>query len=450
MSPSRLVRFGNVFACTILLCTLALAADQKSPTKLSDLPLEDQRDISAALARELPGVQNFTLTASDGENGNNFGTSVAIDGNTVVVGAPFSSSGIGEAYVFLKSGSGWKNMTQTAKLTASDGVSGDSFGGAVSVSDNTIVVGAYGAMIDGNLAQGAAYVFVRPSKGWKDMTETAKLTASDGTFASIFGSSVSISGNTIAVGAPASNANNPNPGNAYVFIEPTGGWVNMTETAELTASDGTDYNDFGSSLAISGSTVVAGAYEDSCSCNSGPGAAYVFVEPVGGWVNMTETAKLTASDGRTPDLFGWSVSIEDNTAIVGAPDNQVQGAAYVFVEPANGWSSMTETAKLTAAKTQDFGFSVAQVSKAIVVGAPTTAHKGIAFVFLEPPSGWKSTSQSNLALAVPFTYNFDYFGSSVAASGMTAIVGAYAAPSSPPCNPKCKAGPGEAFVFVEQ
>ena len=140
MSSSCVVRIARISVCVVLLCTLALASDKKSPTKLSDLPLQDQRDISAALARELPGVQNFTLTASDSENGNNFGYSVAIDGNTVVVGTIDSS--VGEAYVFVKPAGGWKNMTQTAKLTASDGVEGNEFGDWVAIDGNTIAVGA--------------------------------------------------------------------------------------------------------------------------------------------------------------------------------------------------------------------------------------------------------------------------------------------------------------------
>jgi len=97
VSKLRMAHLGITLVCTVFFSTLALALDQKSPTKLSDLPLEDQRDISAVLARELPGVQNFMLTASDSENGNNFGYSVAIDGNTVVVGTIDSS--VGEAYV---------------------------------------------------------------------------------------------------------------------------------------------------------------------------------------------------------------------------------------------------------------------------------------------------------------------------------------------------------------
>lgn len=96
--------------------------------------------------------------------------------------------------------------------------------------------------------------------------------------------------------------------------------------------------------------------------------------------------------------------------------------------------------------------SVALVEQAVVVGAPFSnrSHPGAAYVFLKPNGGWKNATKPSLVLAIPFTYGFDNFGASVAVSGKTAIVGAYTAPTSPPCNPSCKAGPGEAFVFVEQ
>ncbi len=366
-----------------------------------------------------------------------------IDGNTVVVGAAFTSGG-GEAYVFVKPGGSWKNMTQTAELTASDEAPGIAFGTAVGISGNTVVVGAIGAVVNGNLAQGEAYVFVKPAKGWKNMTETAKLAASDGEMAFNFGTGVGIDGTTVVVGSPRASAQNPGPGSTYVFVQPTGGWVDMTQTAELTASDGIDYDDFGQSVAISGATVIVGAPELE--------SAYIFVEPVGGWANMTETAELTASDGQSDDGFGWSVSVNGDTAVAGSPNNQVHGAVYVFVEPANGWSNMTETAKLTTPGANQFGFAVSIIERAIVVGAPFSnpVHQGAAYVFLRPNGGWKTMSKPSLALSIPFTEGFDNFGASVAVSGSTAVLGAYTAPTSPPCNPRCKAGPGEAFIFTEQ
>ncbi|HTA26134.1 MAG TPA: hypothetical protein VK763_21560 [Terriglobales bacterium] len=443
MSKLRMAHLGITLVCTVFFSTLALAGDKKSPIKLSDLPLEDQRDISAVLARELPGVQNFMLTASDSENDNNFGYSVAIDGNTVVVGTIDSS--VGEAYVFVKPAGGWKNMTQTAKLTASDGAEGNEFGDWVAIDGNTIAVGARTAAVNGNQAQGEAYVFVKPSKGWKNMTETARLLASDGGAFFDFGTGISVSGNTVVVGAPGPG-NNGRPGSAYVFVQPLSGWVNMTQTTELTSSDGMNGDEFGYTVSVSGDTVLVGAGGHDLSV----GSAYVFVEPPNGWENTTETAELSASD-HAIGSFGSSVAMNGDTAIIGAP-SEGNGAAYLFVEPVNGWSNMTETAKLLAPGGVFFGTSVALSLEAAVVGAPFTnpVHQGSAYVFVKPNGGWQSTSKPNLTLAIQFTNGFDNFGESVAISGKTAIIGANDAPTSQPCKPRCVPGSGEAFVFVEQ
>jgi len=184
--------------------------------------------------------------------------------------------------------------------------------------------------------------------------QLAKLTASDGTTASWFGYSIAISGTTIVIGAPqATVGSNTYQGAAYVFVEPKTGWANAQQTAKLTASDGAPFNYFGGSVSIDGSTIVVGAFDAYINSVPGVGAAYVYVEPSGGWANMTETGKLTASDGVMDDFFGFSVSVSGSTVVVGEPHAAVGaaydvGAAYVFVEPTGGWASMTQTAKLTS------------------------------------------------------------------------------------------------------
>jgi len=279
-------------------------------------------------------TQTAKLTASDGRAQDGFGASVSISGNTVAVGAynatVVNNSGQGAAYVFTEPGSGWVDMTETAKLTASDGAAGDFFGLSISISGNTVVVGA----TQENTRSGAAYVFTEPVSGWMSMTQTAKL--SDGATGDYFGGSVSVSGNTVVVGSWGTNGRR---GAAYVFTEPASGWKGMTQTAELTASDGKAGDDFGESVSISGNTVVVGATQENDTGGAGPGAAYVFTEPASGWATMTQTAKLTASDGMPRDYFGLTVSISGNTVVVGRLDT-----AYVFaptpltVTPAD-WTS---------------------------------------------------------------------------------------------------------------
>ena len=163
--------------------------------------------------------------------------------------------------MFLEPWGGWRSETQAAKLTASDGAAGDGLGGAVAIQGGTIVAGSF-ATINGNADQGAAYVFLEPWGGWRSETQAAKLTASDGAANDLLGFSVAIDGNTVVAGALGATINgNAFQGAAYVFVEPWGGWRDETQAAKLTASDGAADDSLGTSVAIDGDTVVAGAPE---------------------------------------------------------------------------------------------------------------------------------------------------------------------------------------------
>lgn len=390
-----------------------------------------------------PLVQLAQLTASEGQAGDEFGTSVASSGNTIVVGAPNATIGTnsqqGAVYVFVEPATGWATMTQTAELTSSDGEAGDNFGFSVGISAGTVIVGAPGATIGSAEGQGAAYVFVQPSGGWTNMTQTAKLTASDGAELADFGESVSASdnGSDLIVGAPYSTfGTNASQGTAYVFVKPRSGWTNTTQTAELTASDGAAWNMFGSSVSFSNTTAVVGAPWAADSSNSFQGAAYVFAKPASGWANMTQTAKLTASDGAADDTFGWSVAMSTSTVAVGAPGhtvglNEDQGAAYVFVMPAGGWANMTQTAELTASDgnaLDQLGNSVAITGNTVVAGAHgamigSNQSQGAVYEFLMPKTGWTNVTQSAKLTATDGAVNSE-LGWSVAISSTTAVAGA--------------------------
>lgn len=340
------------------------------------------------------GWQNMTevarLNATDQQDTVSFGQSVAIDGDTIVVGDTegFESYiGPGAAYVFVKPAGGWHTMSQTAKLTASDGILGDQLGNSVAIQDDTVVAGASKFSLG---ASGAAYVFVKPATGWRDAIETAKLTASDGTSNDQFGSAVSISGDTVVAGAYGAAQQGPYSGAAYVFVKPPGGWVNATQIAKLTASDGQQGNELAYSVAISGKTVVAGSY----GLVSGiQGGAYVYVQPNGGWVNMTETAKLRAADGSSFDVFGNAVAITCNVILVGDFEyspvpNHAEGAVYIFVEPPGGWKNASTKTKLTGSDARMgawFGSSIATDGDLAVIGAETIQNKGAAYLFLAVP-----------------------------------------------------------------
>jgi hypothetical protein len=382
------------------------------------------------------------LTPTNRAKNDWFGISTAISGNTVVVG-DFDPNieQFGTVAVFVKPAGGWTNMTQTATLTSSD--SGTGFGISVAISGDIIVVGAANTSnFNGPAATpGAAYVFVKPAGGWKDMTETFKLTASDGLPGDAFGNSVSISGTTIAVGAFFVNNFS---GRAYVF---TGNGSTWNQAAELSASDSGGILDYlGCSVAISGNTVVAGSFGH----NNFQGSAYVYVEPAGGWANMTETAELSTFNGKGSDNVGFSVAISSGTVVAGAPGAfSAYGSAYVYVEPPSGWTSTGNFTAVVgapdAAQGDSFGQSVGinETSKAIVVGAPganvgSNLEQGAVYAYVQPKPGWRSTRKAYAEATASDGASADTMGVSIGISGLTVVAGA----------PK-SSSPGAAYVFAQ-
>ncbi len=369
-----------------------------------------------------PLVQQAYLKASNTGADDSFGRSVAISGDTVVVGAygeTSNATGVngnqgdnsavsaGAAYVFVRTNGVW---VQQAYLKASNTGVGDYFGLSVAISGDTVVVGAYGedsnaTGVNGNegdnsaLYAGAVYVFVRTGGVW---VQQAYLKASNTGAGDNFGYSVAISGDTVVVGADGEDSNATgvngiqgdnsaaNAGAAYVFIRTSGVWV---QQAYLKASNTGTGDYFGLSVAISGDTVVVGASEETSNSTGvngnqadnsavSAGAAYVFVRTSGVWVQQ---AYLKASNTGARDLFGWSVAISGDTVVVGASyeasnatgvngnqlDNSTAdaGAVYVFVRTNGVW---VQQAYLKASNTgagDNFGYSVAISGDTVVVGA---------------------------------------------------------------------------------
>ena len=326
------------------------------------------------------------LTASDGAADDWFGYSVSIDGDTAIIGAIFDRDNgdfSGSAYVFVRINGVW---SEQQKLTASDGEAYDQFGWSVSIDGDTALIAAYG---DGSYS-GSAYVYVRSNGVW---SEQAKLTASDAaTTSDYFGYSVAIDGDTAVIGAYWDDDNGSNSGSAYVFVRSNGVW---SEQQKLTASDGAAGDYFGSSVAIDGDTVVIGAHwDDDNDYNSG--SAYVYVRSNDVW---SEQAKLTASDGASRDFFGYSVAIDGDTALIGAyadNDNGANsGSAFMYVRSNGVWS---EQAKLTAsdrAQYDDFGYSVSIDGDTAVIGAYGDNDNGYdsGSAYILPLSSYLNTSE---------------------------------------------------------
>jgi hypothetical protein len=354
------------------------------------------------------------------------GWSVAIDGDTLVAGAPNSD----EAMVFVKPAGGWTDMTQSAILIQSDRTARSNFAPAVAISGDVIVVGSPYSTGSCECGSGSVYLYLKPPGGWAGtLTETAKLTPSDGVTGDYFGAALAMSGNTVVVGAPRIYPY-ASPGSAYVFVEPGTGWTNMTETARLVSSNSRNNDLMGQSVAIGGNTIIVGAPGAPYSVLDA-GAAYVFVEPAGGWVTMSQTAALGAANAAKGDGLGYGVAISGNTALVGAPFHATNGVAYVYVAHPAGWKNMTETAELSRAgpseRPAEFGFSVALDGGTAVVGTPELDIPftfGAAFVFDEPAGGWVNTSTPNNTITGADARVGAYSGTSVAIKGNIIVVGA--------------------------
>jgi len=385
-----------------------------------------------APAAAIADFEDAKLTASDGAAGDFFGFSVSISGDTALIGAKNdddSGNESGSAYVLRYNGTSW---VEEPKLTASDGAQGDAFGYSVSISSGTALVGAW----SDNSLLGSAYVFRYDGSNW---VQEAKLTASDGVSGDAFGFSVSISGDTALVGAVGDDDDGSSSGSAYVFRYNGSNWV---EEPKFTASDGAAGDEFGFSVSISGDTALVGAHGDD-DAGASSGSAYVFRYNGSNWV---EEPKFTASDAAASDEFGISVSIARNTALIGAhgdDDNgSSSGAAYVFRYNGSSW---VEEQKLTASDGSagnQLGYSVSVSNGTALVGArgddDTGAGSGSAYLFSYNGSTWvegaKLTASDGTAL--------DTFGRSVSISDGTALVGAHG-------NDDNGSNSGSAYVFGE-
>ena len=326
------------------------------------------------------------LIPSDGESGDQFGVSVSISGDTIVIGAFLKEDG-GAAYIFEENPDESGQWEQTAKLTADDGRPGDSFGWAVAIEENVLVVGAYTDVI-GGFRSGSAYIFERDVRGGSENWNHVAKLIGDGRndFESFlnnndgrndfdtFGWSVGISGDTVLVGAPRSYYKGIRGGVAYVFDRNAGGINNWGQVAKL-SPDEPDWADiFGSFVDIDEDLLVIGAVgDDDHGINSG--AAYIFERNVNDSNNWIQVAKLTAADATSHDLFGEALSISGDTVVVGASSDGDHGfdsgSAYVFERKSinsNEWVQMIELVAEDGRPGEAFGGSLEINDDIILVG----------------------------------------------------------------------------------
>ena len=514
--------FGRSVAVSGDTMVVGAPFEDSSTPGINDTADESASSAGAAYVFVRSGVtwsQQAYLKASQVTANDQFGVSVAVSGDTVVVGAPqedSSSTSIngtpnesapnaGAAYVFVRSGVAWSQQAYLKPSLESLGYAGadDQFGNSVAVSGDTVVVGAdredsstpgiNSTPDELATSAGAAYVFVRSGVTW---SQQAYLKASQVSAADQFGISVAVSGDTVVVGALNEDSSTPgingtpnegatNAGAAYVFVRNSGTW---SQQAYLKASQVTEYDWFGRSVAVSGDMVVVGAIgEDSSATgiNSTPneaasdaGAAYVFVRS---GVTWTQQAYLKAGQVSAADYFGYSVAVSGDTVIAGAPYENSSttginstpnesapdsGAAYVFVRSGGTWTQQAYLKAHQVTGDDEFGNSVAVSGDTVVVGATGensstsginstpnegTSSAGAAYVFVRNGVTW---SQQAYLKASQVT-EFDDFGYSVAVSGDTVVVGASREDSNTSginSTPNDTDGPsfnaGAAYVFV--
>ncbi len=329
-------------------------------------------------------TQQAQLLASDGAAFDKFGQSVAISGDTIVVGAyqanaPLSNNGA--AYVFVRSGTTW---TQQQKLTASDGTADDEFGNAVAIKGDSIVVGSHFADFGGNSSGGSAYLFRRTGTVW---SETQKLIPVGATLGGdLFGESIAISGDKLVVGSPGADTPQTSAGAVFVYVE-LGSMYNFQQ--KLSIPDGTNGDNFGNSVAIDGNTIVCGAREDTpVTGQTAAGSAYVFQFDGTNW---NQQQKLVASDAALSDRFGWSVAVRNNTVAVGAREDDTSvgpdaGSVYVFTRSTTSWAEQQKLTPGDPFNIDRFGVSVTFATTSLVIGAAeknltSPNGQGAAYVF---------------------------------------------------------------------
>lgn len=409
--------------------------------------------------------ESAKLIAGDATAGQLFGYAVAMDGDTVVVGArgdEHAGDFSGAAYVFRRDATGW---TAEGKLTAYDSAAGHNFGYSVAISGDRVVVGARGDDHAGSLS-GSAYVFERSRGVWRMPT---KIVAGDASAGHLFGESVAIHGDRIVVGARGDGHAGRLSGSAYVFRRTSDSWV---QEAKLTAVDASPNDWFGVSVAlgeghavvgahlaggtgaayvfrrvgtrwfqdvrlgaydaglgdlfgyavsIDGDRVLVGAYSDN-DAGAGSGSAYLFQRGKLAW---TQEAKLVASDGAPGDQFGYSVSIKGSYAVVGAAGADGSGTAHVFKRHASEWVAEQELSPTDSTAGGFFGHAVAAGADSVLVGARADNHRGdfagAAYVFDRTEDGWMQ--EPKITAASPSADS--WFGASIALSGDHLLVGAH-------------------------
>ncbi|MFZ6027683.1 MAG: hypothetical protein ACOYYS_08215 [Chloroflexota bacterium] len=347
------------------------------------------------------------LVAPNGRASEQFGYSLALDGETALVGiAPAYITGV--AYAFTGSGSTW---SEPQVLVSEEGDTFNGFGSSLALDGDTALVGASRAKLDGDRG-GAFYVFTRSGNAW---SRQAKLVAADASLGSFFGAAVALDGDIALIGAVKGNGM---MGAAYAFTGSGNAWAQQTRWI---ASDGTPNDHFAHAVAVDGDLALIGVPDEAVGPNTQQGSVYVFARKGRSW---QQTGYLTDPDGTAGDNFGSSVALDGGTALVGAPD---ANRACVFAcDLARGECQFEAALTVDGLLTGDkFAYSVDISGEIALVGAPyrdvgSNYYQGVVYAFTRSDTAW----QAPVALSRTGGLAYEYFGRSLAVDGDTALIGA--------------------------
>ncbi|KAJ5076429.1 hypothetical protein M0811_06429 [Anaeramoeba ignava] len=382
-----------------------------------------------------PFQYEHILAPNDPNNKIYFGQSISISGNTLAVGAtlPFSleENPSGRAYIFENENNNWN---QKAKLNINDGTNGDGFGTSISISNDIVVVGAPFANVSSNIKQGKAYIFKKNGNDWN---QVAELIANDGEAGDYFGYSVFILGKIIIIGSPDANINGTRAqGCAYIFNGNEDGTI-WNQTQKLIGNDGKESDNFGWSISVSNDIAIIGIPNADIGSNQNQGKTYIFQK---NGTNWNQSQILIASDGQADENFGWSVSISSDSSciLIGAPqayanEDIQQGKAYIFQKNGTNWNQSQILIANDGKLYDNFGFyvSISSNSSWIIIGAPYANvggnnYQGKAYVFQNNGNYWNETQ----ILTKNNGKVGDEFGTTVVISDTFAIIGSPGSDSS--------------------
>ncbi len=454
MSCQRLMAVSGI----LLVLTSCSGGGSSEPIQTSGAPLQPSVPPPQPVQSM---VQQAYVKASNTSASSSFGGAVALDADTMVVGAQSEGTGAfrsGEAYVFARNGTTW---TEQARLKAPNIIADERFGSSVALSGDTLVIGAPAppSLAGQPVGSGSVYVFTRSGTTW---IPEATIKASNPENSDGFGFSVALQGDTLVVGASgedsavtwvisgspdeaATNNGAIDSGAVYVFTRTNGVWI---QQAYIKASNSETGDGFGRSVALDGHTLVVGASgEDSSRTGvlvgspgenvtnngaSNSGAVYVFTLSNNGWV---QDAYVKASNTGSGDLFGGRVALVRNTLAVGAPledsgingsgdDNSAagSGAVYIFTRLTGGWKEEAYVKVLNPEVDDNFGSSLGLIDGTLAVGAPgKDARRGAVYIFTQGKGIWTQRISGGASNADP---NDNFGGGSVALSGRTMAAGA--------------------------